>query len=158
MARSGLVPWRWESPLSLWREERPLQRLMSELFEPTELGRPFLGTGDGFDFVPRIDVTENDKEYRVTAELPGVKEKDIDLSVTGNLLTIKGEKRSEKEEESAGFYRHERVFGSFSRTIPFPVEVDLERVTAKFNEGVLNVSVPKTMEAQKHSKKIQIKQ
>ena len=108
-------------------------------------------------FEPRLDVTETEKELKVTVELPGMDEKDIDLSLSNNALTIKGEKREEKEDRTHGHYRIERSYGSFQRTIPMPCEIDGDKVEATFKKGVLSITLPKNEQGQCQSKKINIK-
>lgn len=108
-------------------------------------------------FNPRLDFTETDKEYRVTVELPGLDEKDVDLSLANNTLTIKGEKKQEKEDKRKDYYRMERSYGMFSRSIPVPDGVDVEKVDASFKKGLLLIRLPKSEEAQKETKRIPIK-
>jgi HSP20 family protein len=108
-------------------------------------------------FVPAINVVENDKEYSVTAELPGMDENDIELSVNKGALVIKGEKKRESEDKGNGYHRIERSYGTFHRTLPLPQEVDAERVEATFKKGILTVTLPKLPEAQAGAKKISIK-
>jgi HSP20 family protein len=91
-----------------------------------------------------VDVSETAKEIIVRAELPGMDPKDIDISIQGNLLTLKGERRQEKEEEGENYHRIERSFGAFSRTLQLPAEVDLEKVNATYKDGVLKIALPKT--------------
>ncbi|PYV90953.1 MAG: hypothetical protein DMG05_08590 [Acidobacteria bacterium] len=103
-------------------------------------------------FTPRVDISESDKEFQVTAELPGMDEKNLDISLANSVLTLKGEKKEDKRKD---YYRMERSYGMFRRTIP--EGVDLEKVEAFFRKGVLTVTLPKTVEAQKERKKIPIK-
>ncbi len=91
---------------------------------------------------PSIDLAENDKEITITAELPGLDEKDFDLTVTGDLLTLKGEKESEHEQRNGDSYYAERCYGSFSRSVRLPFEVKDEAVEAKYAKGVLTVRGP----------------
>ena len=108
-------------------------------------------------FSPRVDITESEKEIRVAAELPGIDEKDIDLSVTKDTLTIKGEKKEEKEDNGKDYYRMERAYGSFNRTIPLPVEVETDKISARYKKGILKINIPKTAKAIESKKKIVIK-
>jgi HSP20 family protein len=108
-------------------------------------------------FTPSVDVSEDDKQVKVTAELPGMDEKDIDVSLSKDSLTIKGEKKEEKEEKKKDYYRMERSYGSFSRTIALPVEVDTDKVRAEFRKGILTVTMPKTSKAIEETKKISVK-
>lgn len=108
-------------------------------------------------FGPSTDVTETDKSVDVSIELPGMTEKDIDISLSSNAITIRGEKKIEHEEERKGVYMSERSYGSFYRTVPLPAGVDADKADATFKNGVLNVSLPKTAEAQAKVKRIPVK-
>ena len=111
---------------------------------------------------PRVDVAEDEKAVTLTAELPGVDEKDIDVSLVDDQLTIRGEKRSEhnekKEEEGRTLHRVERSYGAFQRTLAIPYKVDPDQVSAQFKDGVLKVTLPKPPDAvaQKQGRKIEI--
>src|ERR1051326_3592239 len=107
--------------------------------------------------VPAADVTEDDKAFMITAELPGLDEKNIEVSLSGKQLTLKGEKRQEKEEKDKNCYLSERSYGSFQRSFPLPDGVDTDKIAATFDKGVLTVTLPKTAEVQKQQKKIEIK-
>jgi HSP20 family protein len=130
-----------------------MRRWMEDLWMTPleELGR----WGDGL--TPRVDIKEEDKEIIVSAELPGMDQKDIDLTVSNDSVRISGERRHEKEEEEKGFYRHERFGGSFDRVIDLPAEVDENKAEAEFSKGVLTIRLPKTEEAQAKQRKIKIK-
>jgi len=135
-----------------------LRRRMDDMFEGFLHGfdlRPFEARSGVFS--PSIDIVENDKDIRISAELPGMEEKDIDVSLSRDSLTIKGEKKEEKEDKGKGYYRMERSYGSFSRTLPLPSEIDQDKVKATFKKGVLTVTLPKTEKAIKETKKIDIK-
>jgi HSP20 family protein len=107
--------------------------------------------------MPAIDIAENDKSYKITAELPGLEASNVDISVSGDMLTIKGEKRQEKEEKNENYYLSERAFGSFHRSFTLPDGVDRDKISSELTKGVLTVTLPKTAEAQKHHKKIEVK-
>ena len=107
--------------------------------------------------VPAIDVAETDKAYIVTAELPGLDEKDIDVSMTGDLLVIKGEKRQEREEKTKNYYIAERSYGKFHRSFTLPSGIESDRIAAAFSKGILTITLPKSVEAQKQQKKIDVK-
>lgn len=142
-----------------------LRREVDQLFDRftgwPSLGRsfgidiPFL-SGNGF-LAPAVDIVEKDKEYEVTAELPGLDEKNIDVKVTDNTLTIKGEKNEEKESREKDRYLSERRYGSFVRSFTLPAGVDASKIEATFSKGVLSVKLPKTAEALKNEKKIEVK-
>lgn len=107
-------------------------------------------------FSPTAEAGANEGEYDVTLELPGVKEEDIDISLNDNMLTIKGEKKSEKEEKGKTYYFSERSYGSFQRTFRLPANVEADNVNAKFENGVLHISLPKVKEVEPPTKKIKI--
>jgi HSP20 family protein len=107
--------------------------------------------------VPAVDVTDTEKAYEITAELPGIDEKNVDLKVANGVLTIKGEKREEKEEKKKDYYLRERNFGSFERSFQVPDGVDNDKIEASFKKGVLTLTLPKKAEAQAAAKKIDIK-
>src|SRR6266705_1796788 len=107
-------------------------------------------------FWPQVDVIETHKEVKVCAEIPGVDAKDIDVSVEDGTLTIRGEKKYEREENEKGQYRMERSYGSFERAIPLPTEVDESKAKAEFKKGVLRLTLPKRPGAQSRRKKISV--
>ncbi len=107
-------------------------------------------------WTPNLDVSETDKAIEVRAELPGLDKKDIDISLDRNILTIRGEKRQEKEESGKRYHLLERSYGSFLRTIRLPTEVDEKKLEATFKDGVLKVTLPKTEESQKKVTHIEI--
>jgi HSP20 family protein len=104
------------------------------------LGRPAAGSGRVF---PAIDVTEDDKRYRVTAELPGIKKEDVTVELQEGALTIRGEKREEREEKNEQRRYVERSYGTFSRTFSLPPDTDGDRIQASFENGVLTLEIPK---------------
>lgn len=106
---------------------------------------------------PAVDVSEDDKSFKITAELPGMSEKDIDVTVTGDLVVLRGEKRREHEEKGKNRYLSERSYGSFQRSFYLPDRVARDKIAAEFKDGVLTVTLPKTVEAQAQQKKIEIK-
>jgi len=119
---------------------------------------PFWGSEPSFSVsVPAVDVVEDEKSYRITAELPGMAEKDIDVSLTGDTLVIKGEKREEREQKEKNRYLSERTYGAFQRNFAIPDGIDRDKIGAEFSKGVLTLTLPKTTEAQKQQKKIEIK-
>ena len=106
---------------------------------------------------PAIDMSEDEKVYKISAELPGIDAKDIDVSVSGDMLVLKGEKRQEKEETDRDYHFSERSYGSFQRSFELPSSVDRNKIAADFSKGVLTITLPKTAEAQQPAKKIEIK-
>jgi len=107
--------------------------------------------------VPAVDVTEDDKAYKITAELPGMSEKDVDISVTGDMIVLKGEKRQEREEKDKNRYLCERSYGAFQRSFALPDGIDRDKIAAESAKGVLTLTLPKTAETQKQQKKIEVK-
>ncbi len=106
---------------------------------------------------PAVDVTEDDACYKVTAELPGMNEKEIEVVVSGDTLTLKGEKRQETEQKEKNFYVSERAYGTFQRSFLLPDGVDRDKIGADFAKGVLTITMPKTAKAQAEQKKIEVK-
>ncbi len=106
---------------------------------------------------PAVDFNEDEKAYLITVELPGMKEQDIDVSLSGDTLTIKGEKREEKEEKAKNYYLSERRYGSFQRSFTLSASVDRDKIEASFAAGVLKITLPKTAEALQQQKKIEVK-
>jgi HSP20 family protein len=114
---------------------------------------PLSGEWTGFE--PKVDVTETEDEVKVAAELPGLDPENVHVTVTRNVLSIKGEKKHEQEEQGENWYRTERSYGSFERAIPLPQGTDTEQVEAAFDKGVLTVTFSKTGDTQ--SRKIAVK-
>ena len=108
-------------------------------------------------YTPRVDVTEDNENLFVEADIPGVDKTDLKLSVTGDVLTISGEKKKESRDEKMNYYRIERNYGSFSRSFTLPAEVHADRISAEFKNGVLKITLPKTEEAKIVEKHIEIK-
>jgi HSP20 family protein len=106
---------------------------------------------------PPIDISEDDKGYKISAELPGLDAKDVEVSVSGDRLVLKGEKRQEQEEKNKNYYHSERTYGSFQRSFELPASVDRDKIAADFSKGVLTITMPKAAEVQKQQKKIEIK-
>lgn len=112
---------------------------------PFVFNRPYV-VSDESKMRPTTDISETDNSYEVRAELPGVSKDDIQISVKDNLLSIKGEKRQENEDESKKYKRIERRYGTFERNFTLPPKVDVDNINAKFNNGVLTLSIPKPEE------------
>ena len=110
-----------------------------------------------FDFAPRVDTAETDAAYEVTAELPGVEEKDVKISIENDVLSISGEKKSEREEKKKDYVLSERSYGSFKRAFTLPDNVDVEKIAAKYEKGVLKVTLPKTTPSPAKHREIPIK-
>lgn len=157
-------------PPAEWRPFESLRRDVDQLLENfglrpwralpghTEIDfRPFWGGGTGWGGAPAVDVIDNDKAYVVTAELPGMSEGDIEVKYVDQTLTIRGEKKEEKEEKEQNRYLAERRYGLFQRAFQVPNGVDGDKIEATFKNGVLTVTLPKTAEALKSEKKIEIR-
>jgi HSP20 family protein len=158
-----------QTPAGAWAPFDNFRREMDRVFnafQPGSLGFPLSRSAFDVDtswprdsvwsVTPAIDVSEKDKSYEITAELPGMDDKDIDVRVSNGTLTIKGEKKEEKEEHDKGYYVSERRYGSFKRSFQLPDGVDAAKIDASFAKGVLTVRLPKTADAQQ-SKKVDIK-
>ena len=146
---AGLIPWRGRSEVDRFKGE--IDRLFDDFFIRSPFGRPF----ERGDWMPAVDMSENEKEIVVHAEVPGMDSKDIDISLNGRVLTMKGERKQEQEEKEKNYYRIERKYGSFSRSFELPADVDPNKVKAKYKDGILTLNLPKTKE--QSTKKIEVK-
>lgn len=170
MAARDMVPWRWGGLRRREHEDHParsfydeidsLHRDMDRLFESVWSG----GLGGltpisltRHELMPQLDVTEDENAYCVKADLPGIDENDIDITLSDRRLTIRGEKKEDKETNEKDVYRRERSYGQFSRSIEVPTAVDVEKIAASFEKGVLKVTLPKTEDAKGKAKRIEIK-
>jgi len=134
-----------------WDPFREFQRDMNRLFDDFFGDFPAMsGRGDGLlastEFSPRVDVSETDKAVKISAELPGMDEKDITVEMDDTAITIRGERRSETEDKGKNWFRREQSYGSFRRVIPLPVRVDGTKAKAKFKKGILSITVEKREE------------
>lgn len=128
-----------------------VDRFFEDFWQPLDVfRRPTLQS-----FIPKLDVSDTGEAVEVTVELPGLTEKDIDISLKDRVLTIQGEKKEEKKTEEKGYYLLERSYGSFNRHVHLPEQVDSAKIKAEFNSGVLHVTIPKTPESK--PRKIEIK-
>ncbi|MBW1678258.1 MAG: Hsp20 family protein [Deltaproteobacteria bacterium] len=151
----------WEQPFLELR--KATDRLFDDFFRGfrwpiAERRSPWALTTDVFatDW-PRADMDETDEEIRITAELPGVDKDNIDVSVTEDMITIRGEKKDQEEKKGRGYYKLERSYGSFQRSFYLPCEVESDSVDASFKDGVLTVKLPKSAAARERIKKIPIR-
>ncbi len=134
--------------------QREMNRMFDDFFSDFRL-TPF---EEGFGrFYPTVDVKETDKEIQVSAELPGMSEKDLDITVADDVLSLRGEKKEEKEDKEGNYYSVERSYGAFHRDIPLPAEVESDNIEAVFRNGVLTIHMPKKPEARQKGKKIEVK-
>jgi len=154
----------------LWRPLEKLRQQVDHLFDDFNLGsglspfsrglfdvepfwrRELIGHG-----MPAVDITEKDKSYEITAEVPGMDQKDIEVKLSNGSLIIKGEKQEDKEEKRKGYYLSERHYGSFERVFNLPKGIDADKIDASFSKGVLCISLPKKPEAMKADKVVPIK-
>jgi HSP20 family protein len=151
--RSALVPSAFGSEevspfLTLHRE---MNRLFDDVFNRFDSSMPFFGRLPAW---PSVEVVETDKDIRVAAELPGIDEKDIEVSVSDDVLVLRGEKKTRVDDKERRF--SERYYGRFERRIPLPFEVEDDRAEASFENGVLTVSLPKSAKAEARMKRIAI--
>jgi HSP20 family protein len=164
----NMIPWKKrETSLGMPQETgHPVERLhrqMNQLFD--EFFRDFgsmqwpslwQDQAEGV-LSPRFDVSETDNEVQITAELPGMDEKDIEVTFDDNVLTVKGEKKQEHEEKNKNYFMSERTFGQFQRVITLPAGIDVDKVKAQFKKGILSIRVPKVATAHTERKKIEVK-
>jgi HSP20 family protein len=134
-----------------------LRQDMDNLFERFFEGFPRLGLTRRMGLTPAIDLSETKDDIIVKVEIPGIDSKDIDISLSGNVLGIKGEKRQEKVDKDEDFHRVERSYGSFSRSVKLPCEVEEKEITATYERGVLNVRLPKCEPSKPKRIKIDVK-
>lgn len=136
-----------------------MYRDMNRLFEDgSEAGGGLLSAGvrhSARTLMPQIDVSETDQEIRITAEMPGVDEDDVEVTVTDEVLMIRAQKQIEREEDTQSYHVNERVFGTFVRTLQLPFPVAEDQVQARFDKGVLTITIPKAP-AQQRSRRIQV--
>lgn len=169
MSIRGLIPWHRRnesySPSALASTRRdPLQslhndvdRLFDEFFRLSTSGPQWFGSGS--DVWPKIDITDDEKEVRIVADLPGMEQKDIELSMDDGVLTLRGEKTSETEnkDKDKGAHFSERFYGRFERRIPIGYELEDDKIDAHFENGVLKITLPKSEKAMSRSKQIEIR-
>ncbi|MTV15463.1 MULTISPECIES: Hsp20/alpha crystallin family protein [Bradyrhizobium] len=149
-------------PAKNWQPFETLRNQIDRLFHDFQSGflqapsyrslldmEPFWRRDLGFSVTPAIDIVEKEKAFEITAELPGLDAKNIDLQLSDDVLTIKGEKQDEKEEKTKDRYVSERRYGSFRRSLQIPGSVDADKIEATFRNGILTVSLPKSPEVQK---------
>ncbi len=162
-----LIPWRNKrkaSSVQRYRQEDPFEvmhRQMNELFEDFfsdfgDLAMPGLQRFEQGRLSPRFEIQESDKELQIRAELPGMEEKDVEVLLDDNILTIRGEKHEEHKQKKKKVHYTERRYGRFERVLPLPEAVDREKVKASFKKGVLHIDIPKVGGIQPERKRIPI--
>ncbi|MDY7035101.1 MAG: Hsp20/alpha crystallin family protein [Thermodesulfobacteriota bacterium] len=145
-----IIPRRPFGELSSMRRE--MDRFWNRIFGETSLSGTF-----SEDWSPRLDVSENKDNFIVEAELPGVDAKDVNVNISGNILTIKGEKKKQEEKKDEHSHYLERYYGSFQRSFQIPASVKTDKIEATFDKGVLQITLPKTEEAKKKEIEIKVK-
>jgi HSP20 family protein len=147
----------WE--ISPWRPFRELERMrreMDRLWDSLVEGRPGRRVEEMGEWLPSLDVSETKNDLLVKAELPGLDPKEIDISVANGILTIKGEKKQEKEEKEENYHLVERSYGSFVRSVQLPKDVQSDNISASFKNGILKITLPKSEESKKKEIKIKV--
>ncbi len=138
----------------------PFEHMHEEMDRMFEDFLPQVFSARGLDkrvgLLASIDLSETDDALELKADLPGMKEHDIDVTLRDNALLISGERKLDREEKRKNYYHSERAYGAFSRTIPLPCEVDEDHIDARFKKGVLTVHMPKSSEVREHQRKIEI--
>ncbi len=141
--------------LDLYRPFEEIQRVIDRFFE--EFPRIWPVAISNEVFTPAVDISETDKSYEFEIELPGMKRENVQIEVNNGILTVSGEKREEKKEEKKGYKKVERSYGKFERSFSLPPDVDDKNISARFENGLLNISIPKSPEAKQSRRKIEIK-
>lgn len=159
MEWKGLIPWKKHEVSTGEPPFATLQRQMNEMFEHFWRDWPKVQQSDIWgEFIPKVEVTETEKMYELSAELPGMTDKDIQITVSpeANAVTIRGEKKFEEEKKDKNVYRCERSYGSFMRMLPLPGRVVADRCESKLKDGVLEIRLPKADGPAPGEKKIPI--
>jgi HSP20 family protein len=150
----ALLPWKKkEGDFGLMSLQQQMNRLFEDFFGRGLGLHPFGREG----WSPVLDVAETDDAVTVKAEIPGVDPKEVDISISGDVLTIKGHKGEEKEEKGKSYHRIERSYGSFARSVLLPAAIDAEKVEAKYDKGLLEITMPKKPEARVKTIKVNVK-
>jgi HSP20 family protein len=151
---------RWEPMMTRWNPFKDLEEMEQRL--STYLGRPAARTEAGkeamtvAEWSPLVDITEDDKEYLIKADLPEVKKEDVKLTVQDDVMSISGERKYEKEEKGKKYHRVERAYGSFMRSFTLPEDADGSKVSAEYKEGVLKVHLPKSEKTKPKSIEVKV--
>jgi HSP20 family protein len=149
MAEKELAPWRPFTELSTFRRE--MDRLWDSFFGERPLARIWER-----EWAPSLDLSETKDNFVVKAEVPGMDAKDINISLTGDLLTIKGEKKQEREEKEENYHLVERSYGAFSRSVRLPAEVESDKIEASYKNGILGITLPKSEKVKAKEVKIKV--
>ena len=150
--RHGELSRSFQHPLASLQSE--IDRVFGDFFNTLDMAK--LSVFSNGTMVPKADFSESDAGYELAVEMPGVTEKDLDVSVKNGVLTVKGEKKSEREEKKKDYYRAERSYGSYYRAMTLPEDADESKIAARYTDGVLRIAIPKSAEAKTKSQKIAI--
>jgi len=155
---SALTRWEPLSRWSPWKELEEMEKRLSTIFgkAPSATGGEKKEALAVAEWSPLVDITEDEKEYVVKAEIPEMKKEDIKLNVHNDLLTITGERKYEKEEKSKKYHRVERAYGSFMRSFTLPEDADGSKVSAEYKDGLLKVHIPKSEKAKSKTTEVKI--
>jgi len=151
-----LTIWKPFTEVAPFREFERMRRDMDRLWDSFLEGGLRRRTEEGGEWLPSLDVSETKNELVVKAEVPGMDAKDIDISLSDGMLTIKGEKKQEKEEKEADYHLVERSYGAFVRSVQLPKEVKADKINASYKDGVLKITLPKSEEVKKKEIKIKV--
>jgi len=151
-----LQTWKPFRELAPFREFDRMRKEMDRLWDSFFEGGLRRRAEGGGEWLPSLDVSETKNELVVKAEVPGMDPKDIDISLSDGMLTIKGEKKQEKEEKQADYHLVERSYGAFTRSVQLPKEVQSEKINASYKNGILKITLPKSEEAKKKEIKIKV--
>jgi HSP20 family protein len=154
MSASEVAPVKSGNGGNVARRANPFSVLQSEIDRVFDNFIPWRGSFEPMAFTPSMEVTETDKSIEITTELPGLDDKDIDISIANDILTIRGEKRAEKEEKKRNYRLVERSYGAFERSLALPPGIRAEAIKASMNKGVLKLVLPKPAAAQAQKVKI----
>lgn len=156
--KAGGIPGQYDPMLQLHRDiDHLFDRFFRGFHAPMLTEWPNLQAFEASGLIkPKVDLHASEKEYVLTAEIPGVSEKDVSLDIANNTMTIKGEKKQEKEAKEKNYYRLERSYGSFQRVLSLPEDVDQDAIKASFKDGVLSVTMPRKAMPKSDTKQIKI--
>lgn len=155
--RGNTMPARRDNDSPVMAIQNEMNRMFDQFFNDPFTLLPIPTMRNVADFMPRVDVSESDTAMTVAVELPGMDEKDIQISLENETLVISGEKKTDLDEKGKNYHRVERSYGSFQRGIPLVSDIQEDKVEAVFKNGVLNITLPKTPAAAKQTRKIAIK-
>jgi len=154
----SLVRWNPTRELATWPSDLfGIQREMNKMFDNFFRGDTWNEDSSLMAWTPAVDIAEHDDEYLVKVELPGVNKDDVKLTLENNILTIRGEKKQEKETKKENYHRVERSYGTFQRSFTLPAAVKAEKIDASYKDGILIVSLPKAEEAKPKQIEVKVK-